>query len=193
MNATDLIQMREWERLKYYDPADVLRRFRSLEYRVAESSLPDNVKKLRRSDLKGHREGRNAALFCLCMTSVQGTTVFFARLEDQDYDFVTLWQQGDGVAYTPVQLKEVVPVSLNPTTDINATLAKLDKYSASDRTVVALLVNRELQLEFNSIDVPKLRLGGVWLYGAASRDQQKWFIYGDLLSKPYFCEFEYPS
>ena len=63
---------------------------------------------LRRNDLKEYREGRDAALFCLGMIRAQGTTVFFARLEAQDYDFVTLWQMGDETVYTPVQLKEVV-------------------------------------------------------------------------------------
>ena len=193
MNENDLIQMREWEHLKYHDPAVVLKKFRRLEHLVAESSLPDRVRTLRCNDLKKHREGRDAALFCLGMTTVQGTKVFFAPLEAQDYDFVTLWQQGDELVYTPVQLKEVVPASLNSTAGVNATLAKLGKYSGSNRTVVALLVNRELQLEFNSIDVPTLRLGGVWLYGAASLDQKKWFIYGDVLKKPYLWEFEYPS
>jgi hypothetical protein len=193
MKENDLIQIREWERLQYYHPADVLKNFRKLDHLVAEWSLPDNVRTLRRNDLRGHREGRDAALFCLGMTSVQGTTVFFARLEAQDYDFVTLWQRGDEAVYTPVQLKEVVPVSLNPTTNVNTTLAKLEKYSGSNRTVVALRVNRELRLEFNTIDVPKLPLGGVWLYGAVSQDQQKWFIYGDLLNKPCLQEFDYPS
>ena len=193
MKENDLIQMREWERLQYYHPADVLKSFRKLEHLVAESSLPDNVRTLRRHDLREHREGRDAALFCLGMSGVQGTTVFFARLEDQDYDFVTLWQRGDEAVYTPVQLKEVVPVSLNPTSNVNTTLANLAKYSGSNLTVVALRVNRDLRLELNSIDVPRLRLGGVWLYGAGSQDHEKWFIYGDLLNQPYLQEFDYPS
>ena len=80
MKENDLIQMREWDRLQYYHPADVLKNFRKLDHLVAEWSLPDNVRTLRRNDLRGHREGRDAALFCLGMTSVQGRTVFFARL-----------------------------------------------------------------------------------------------------------------
>jgi hypothetical protein len=193
MEQNDLIQMREWERLKFHDPSVVLTDLRRLKHLVAVSSLPENVKTLRRNDLKEYREGRNAALFCLGMTRAQGPTVFLARLEAQDYDFVTLWQNGDETVYTPVQLKEVVPESLNPNSNVNTTLTKLTKYSGSDRTVVALLVNREIRLEFNSIQVPKLRLGGIWLYGAVSPDQQKWFIYGDLLNEPRLWEFEYPS
>ncbi|MFH2075303.1 MAG: hypothetical protein ABIJ57_08155 [Pseudomonadota bacterium] len=166
---------------------------RRLDHLAAESSLSKNVKTLRRNDLKKYREGRDAALFCLGMTKVLGTTVFFACLEAQDYDFVTQWKNGDEAIYTPVQLKEVVSESLNPNSDVNDTLAKLTKYSGSDRTVVALRVNREIHLELNSIQFPKMRLGGIWLYGAAGPDQQKWSIYGDLLNEPQLWEYEYPS
>ncbi|MBU4455823.1 hypothetical protein KJ586_04925 [Patescibacteria group bacterium] len=151
------------------------------------------MKTLRRNNLKKYREGRDAALFCLGMTKVQGTTVFFAPLEAQDYDFVTLWLNGDEAIYTPVQLKEVVPESLNLNSNVNDTLAKLTKYSGSHRTVVALRVNREIHLELNSIQFPRIRLGGIWLYGAAGPDQQKWSIYGDLLNEPQLWEYEYPS
>lgn len=193
MEQNDLIQIREWERLKYYDPSTVLADLKRLDLLAAESSLPKIVKTLRRNDLKKYREGRDAALFCLGMTKVQGTTVFFARLEAQDYDFVTLWQNGDEAIYTPVQLKEVVPESLNPKSNVNDTLAKLTKYSGSDRTVVAVRVNREIHLELNSFQLPKMHLGGIWLYGAVGPDQQKWSIYGDLLKEPHLQEFEYPS
>jgi len=192
MELNDLIQMREWDRLKYYDPSIVLADLGKLDHLTAESSLPKNVKTLRRNNLKEYREGRDAALFCLGMSKVQGTTVFFARFEAQDYDFVTLWQDGSETIYTPVQLKEVVPESLNPNSNVNSTLAKLTKYSGFNRTVVALRVNRNIHLEFNSIQVPTMRLGGIWLYGAAARDQQKWFIYGDLLNEPHLWEYEYP-
>jgi hypothetical protein len=193
MGQNDLIQMREWERLKYYDPSIMLKSLRELDDLAAASSLPENVKTLRRNNLKKYREGRDAALFCLGMTKVEGTTVFFALLEAQDYDFVARRQNGDEDIYTPVQLKEVVPESLNPDSTVNDALAKLAKYQGSNRTVVALRINRRINLEFNSIQIPKIYLGGIWLYGAAGPDQQKWFIYGDLLNKPYLWEFEYPS
>jgi hypothetical protein len=193
MEQNDQIQMREWDRLRYYDPTIVLTKLGRLNNRVAESSLPKNVKTLRRNDMKKYREGRDAALFCLGMTKVIGTTVFFACLEAQDYDFVTRWNNGDDTIYTPVQLKEVVSESLNPNSDLNDTLAKLTKYSGSDRTVVALRVNRRIHLELNSIQFPKMSWGGIWLYGAMGPDQQKWSIYGDLLNEPHLWEFEYPS
>jgi hypothetical protein len=192
MELNDIIQMREWDHLKYYDPVTVLSDLRKLEHLAAESSLPHSVKTLRRNNLKKYREGRDAALFCLGMSKVQGTTVFFARYEAQDYDFVTLWRNGDEDIFTPVQLKEIVPESLNPNSNVNATIAKLSKYASFNRTVVALCINRNVHLEFNTIIVPAMDLGGIWLYGASVQDQQKWFIYGDLLSEPHLYEYEYP-
>jgi hypothetical protein len=185
--------MKEWERLKYHDPSVVLTDLRKLEYLLAESSLSEDTRTLRRNSLKEYREGRDAALFCLGMTKLRGTTIFFARCEAQEYDFVARWKSGDEDIYTPVQLKEVVPESLNLQSCVNTTLAKLTKYSSADRTVVALLVNREMHLEFNTIEVPKLHLGEIWLYGTTSRDQQNWFMYGDLLNTPHLSRFEYPT
>lgn len=193
MKQDDIIKIREWERLKYYDPVIILKHLRILNNLTVESALPKKVKTLRLNDLKKHREGRDAALFCLGMSKVQGTMVFFALLEDQDYDFVTRWKDGDETIYTPVQLKEVVPESLNPNSTVNAALAKLTKYAGSNRTVVALLVNREIHLELNSIQFPTVPLGGIWLYGAAAPDQQTWLIYGDLMNEPQLWEFEYPN
>ncbi len=60
--------------------------------------------------LKLHRESRTAALFCHGIGSAAlGTTVYYARHEASDYDFVSLWRRGDDEIYTPVQLKEARP------------------------------------------------------------------------------------
>lgn len=192
MELNDLIQIREWDRLKYYEPSIVLTELSTLDHLAAESSLPKNVKTLRRNDLKKYREGRDAALFCLGMSKVKGITVFFACLEAQGFDFVTRWQNGNETVYTPVQLKEVVPKSLNPNSNVNSTLAKLSKYSDLNRTILALRINRDIHLELNNIQVPAMPLGGIWLFGTAAQDQQKWFIYGDLLNTPFLWEYEYP-
>jgi len=193
MKQDDLIQIRAWECLKYDDPVIILRHLRILNNLAVESALPKKVKTLRLNDLKKYREGRDAALFCLGMSKVQGTTVSFALLEDQDYDFVTRWKNVGETIYTPVQLKEVVSESLNPHSTVNATLAKLAKYAGSNRTVVALLVNREIHLELDSIQFPNVPLGGIWLYGATAPDQQTWLIYGDLMNEPQLWEFDYPD
>ena len=127
------------------------------------------------------------------MAEITGKQVFYALHESQDYDFVTLWQRGDEWIYTPVQLKEVVPKALNTSASINATLQKLCKYPRSNSTAAAVIVNREMRLEFSKIHVPEVQMGGIWIYGTLSPDQNKWFIYGDLQKEPQRWEYEYPN
>lgn len=193
MSKNDLIQIREWEQLHFNDPVFILKELRKLELQLAGVHLAEEVRTLRTADLKGYREGRDAALFCLGMAAITGKQVFFALHESQDYDFVALWQREDEWIYTPVQLKEVVPESLNPNASVNATLQKLTKYPGSNRTTAAVIINREMRLEFSKIHVPEVQMGGIWIYGTLSPDQNRWFIYGDLQKEPHWWKYEYPN
>jgi hypothetical protein len=193
MNKNDLIQLREWKQLQFNDPVFILKELRMLELQLAGVTLAEEVRTLRTGGLKVYREGRDAALFCLGMAKITGNKVYFALHESQDYDFVTVWQCGDELNYTPVQLKEVVRDSLNPNANVNATLQKLTKYHGSNRTTAAVIINREMRLEFSKIHFPEVQMGGVWIYGTLSPDQSRWFIYGDLQKEPLLWEYEYPS
>jgi len=193
MSKSDLIQIREWEQLQFNDPVFILKELRKLELQLERVPVAEKVRTLRTADLKTYREGRDAALFCLGMAEITGKQVYYALHESQDYDFVTLWQREDEWIYTPVQLKEVVPESLNSSASINSTLQKLCKYPGSDRTTAAVIVNREIRLEFSKIHVPEVQMGGIWIYGTLSPDQNKWFIYGDLQKEPHRWEYAYPS
>ncbi len=191
----DRIRSREWERLEYHDPAEVLRRLRSFEPEVAASDLPDEAKSLRTHDLRHFKEKREAALFCHGLTVTgMGPTVYHASYESQDLDFVTRWEV-DGVRrYTPVQLKEVPPQELNARASIEETLLNLQKYVDSRDLVVALFLNRRLQhLNLADIEVPSLSIGGLWFFGAASEDGDAWFLYGDVLKAPQLHPFSYPE
>jgi hypothetical protein len=90
-------------------------------------------------------------------------------------------------------LKELVPAHVNPGASVAALLIGLKKYRNSTDLVVAIHVNREMQLNFAEVLVPKLALAAVWLYGAISPDQSKWMLYGDLLDQPASYEIPYPS
>jgi hypothetical protein len=94
MTLNEKIQLREWNKLRYHDPVDILRRLRDIEPIVTVSDLRPEVKSLRRGDLKRYREGRDAALFCHGMSRVLGTKVFFSLVEAADYDFVSLGRLG---------------------------------------------------------------------------------------------------
>jgi hypothetical protein len=82
--------------------------------RFEVSTLPVEVRQLRKHGQKTFREGRIGALFSYGMGKcVLGLDVHVALVEDEDYDFVTRWQQNDEERYCAVQIKELPPVHLN--------------------------------------------------------------------------------
>ena len=109
--SQDAIQINEWKKLEYFDPAEILLRLRNVEVQL---DMPDDIRALRTNSLKEFREGRDAALFSLGLSVALGTPVRFARHEASDYDFVVAAQLGDTLHLSPVQLKEWVPAELNP-------------------------------------------------------------------------------
>ncbi len=191
-NLDDVIRIRQWNKLQFHDPVVILKRLRELEFLVAESDLPREVKSLRRGDFKRDREGRNAALFCLGMSRAFGTDVLFAREEAADHDFVARWKRGEDDVFTPVQLKELVPEPLNPLATLTETLLSVTRYAALGHTAVAVLINRQTSLVLPEIRAPDVDCGGIWLFGAATPDQRKWYLYGDLLDDPRLYDYEYP-
>ncbi len=189
------VRRREWEKLEYHDPAEVLRRLRTFEPEVAASDLPDEVKSLRTHDQEGFKEGREAALFCHGLSvEVVLSTVYYAVFEDSDFDIVTVWEKDGERHYTPVQLKEVPPAERNPRASIEETLLKLQKYRGPNDLVVAVFLNRRMgRVNLSDIQVPPLSIGGLWLFGAASEDGDEWFLYGDVLKDRQPYRFSYPE
>src|SRR5258706_16193827 len=108
------------EMLDYRDPSPFLRRMRVLEDRISRSRLPGAHEGLRTNKLKRWRETRDVALFCVGISARIGQTVYLARSESQDYDFIARWVTGDTRRFTPIQLKEVVPSDLNPIASVQS-------------------------------------------------------------------------
>lgn len=194
MNAHDAIQTNHWSKLPYLDPRETLIGLRAIQKRAANSSIPKKAANLRRPSQKHDREGRDAALFCYGMSQVVGHDVLFALVEDSDYDFVARWVDGDVERFAPVQLKELVPETLNR----EATLEDLIEQIASDypdsvKTTFAVKVNRKIELDLLSLEVPAMQAGGLWVFGATSPDQQEWFLAGDLLADRHTYAFLYPE
>lgn len=125
------------------------------------------------------------------MSKVLGEKVYFSLDESEDHDFVSMWKNNDVLVYTPVQLKEVVPDSMNIKCTIESVLSKLAKYSGDD-LVVAVHLNKQSRFDFTKIKIPKLKISQLWMFGSLSLDQNKWFIYGDMLGHSNFYEFFYP-
>ena len=187
------IQIREWRKLTWHDPAVRLRRLREIERQILDMDLSPEIRHLRTNELKPYREAREAALFAHGMSVVVGVKVLFALHEASDYDFVASHEHDDGRTFYPIQLKEWVPSGLNPQESLNDLLGNLaHKYTSPSSTTIAIHVNRPGKVEFAELDVPKLEFGGLWLFGATTEDQSKWALYGSLLHSPLLYEFEYP-
>lgn len=188
------MNINEWETYEYLDSREVLIKLGHIQNPIANSDLQDKTKNLRDRDQEKYLEGRQAALFCYGIGyAFLKTQVYFTLVDDSDYDCVALRSRNGKAVYTPIQLKELVPESLNSSTSLEKELQKLRKYVTSDDLVIALHVNRAGKLEFPKINVPELNVAEVWLFGSKCPYQSRWFLYGDLLNNPSFFEFAYPA
>ena len=185
-------RLNAWSRFEYRDPEVVLRELRAVERETAALDLDDKVRRLRTGDLKYVRGFRDAALFTHGLATATGRKVYFAPVEDQDYDFVTAWQVGDHRHFCPVQLKEVPPADLNASTSLEGVLRSLDRYSATD-TVLAVLLNQAGTLALDRVAELRIRFSQVWLFWCASADHESWVIEGDVLATPARYSFCYPG
>jgi len=182
------------QKLKFHDPARFLADLRKIEVEVACSQTPERIRNLRTNGLKEAREQRQAALFCHGMGQRIGQTVFFAANEDQDYDFVASWVVEDKQHMAPVQLKEVVPPSLNPSASIDSIVAGLEKYSDSAGLTVAVHLNQAGRFESSSLQLQHLRVASFWIFAAASPDQSQWILWGNFTEPDaYGTRFIYPA
>lgn len=185
--------LRAAQRLKFQDPARFLADLREIEIEIATSQTPNCIRNLRTNKLKEAREQRQAALFCYGMGQRIGQTVFFAAHEDQDYDFVASWVIQGNQCFAPVQLKEVVPQSLNPLASIQTVIKGLDKYSDSAGLTVAVHLNQAGRFEPSSLQPLRLQIASLWVFGSASPDQSQWILWGNFTElDPYGTRFNYP-
>jgi hypothetical protein len=117
--------------------------------------------------------------------------------EDNDYDFVAVWENNGDNYFTHTQLKEVVPERLNVEASVQSIIDKLAaKYPVSDDLTVAIRVNRQFMLDLDKITIPAaLHIAAVWIYGAASQDASRWFLTGNLIEpEPNVAWFfDYPA
>jgi len=193
MNAHDELRMRGWRKRNWVDPSRILRGLRAIELGIAGQPMDPKVRALRTRPLRKFNEGRQAALFCHGISGLLGTTLYFAPLEAEAHDCVTMHVVGDTETYTPLQLKELVPTAMNPDTTLEGIFEDLRKYANATDTVVAVYINRRGTTDLNAIKVPRLSLGELWLFWAASEDLSRWQLYGDLLKDATVHDFSYPT
>lgn len=174
------VRARAFRKLKYFDPTDVLGQWRRLQIEVAQSDTPAEVRNLRTRELKGLAEMRQGLLFCLGMSERLGLPVRFAQSEASDYDGVAYWSVDDIAHFSPIQLKELPPETLNPTASVQTILDGLAKYADSEELSVAICVNRNGTVDLNALRLPNVKFAGVWMFAAANPEQTEWVLYGDL-------------
>lgn len=188
----DRASLNEAQKLLYRDPEVVLRELREIELIAAGLDISPQVRHLRTNDLKGVREYRQAALFSLGMSHNLGVPVRFYPVEASDYDFIATWAEQDVRHFAPVQLKELVPESLNSTATIQAIVNGLVKYSSSSLTV-GIFLNRQGTFIPQDLKIPPLCIGALWFVFATSPDQSEWVLYGDVLGQAHATSFTYPA
>lgn len=189
----DSTELRAATKLVFRDPTDYLIRLRELEIEVAQSDLPYKVKSLRTNTLKEWRELRSAAIFCHGIGQRFGNTIFFARGESQDYDFLASCIIGAEQHIVPVQLKELVPDELNSDANLPAVIESLKKYTDSKDLTVVIHLNRRIRFESEKFQCPPLNVGGLWMFGAATPDQSEWSLWGDFVGEVSGTRFSYPK
>jgi hypothetical protein len=176
--------------LEYHDPAEILRRLRSLEVRLQGADIDPKVLSLRTPSLNKYRERRDAAVFAYGMGLARSLDIGYAPEESSDYDFVTTWKDGGTQHFCPVQLKEIVPEALNPTATIDDLLAGLEKYSKTE-TVLAVKINRRSDLVLR--EKPILPFAQLWFFWASAPGSSRWCLYGDVLADPAYFSYDYPQ
>lgn len=189
----DRTSLRALEQLDYRDPLPFLIQLRQFERELAQSATPPKLKAMRTNGLKEWRETREAAMFCYLMGQRTRRNILLARGESQDYDFVASWVDQDIRHYAPVQLKELVPATLNPSLSIEGLISGLSKYVDSKNLTVAIHLNQRNRFELSALKIPALAIAGLWMFGAVSPDQSSWGLWGDFLASPAESVHKYPE
>lgn len=196
----DALRLRQFAKLEYGDPRGFLIQLRKFEIELSASDTPQSLRNLRTNGLKGEREMRDAALFCVGISECIGSDVRFAPFENQDFDFIATWPSSDIEPvqnFCPIQLKEVAPPHLNPNSSIQEVLDGLTKYTDSIDLVLAIKLNRPEHFDPSQVEVPSgLQFGGVWIFGSISEDQSEWAIFGDFANdaaEPIGHRYLYPA
>ena len=189
----DRTWVRSAQKLEFKNPSLFLANIRGIERELATSDSPKKIKNLRTNSLKEWRELRDAALFCHGMGQRIGQTVYFAKGESQDYDFVASWVVGEEQHLAPVQLKEVVPPELNPEATLQKTVNALAKYVDSEQLTVAIRLNQQTRFEPAQLSIPPLNIAALWVFAAISPDQSAWGLWGNFLEQLECSHFAYPA
>lgn len=111
--------------------------------------------------------------------------------ENSDYDFIATTVYNDRVVYVPVQTKELPPESIC-SKSIESEPDKLTKYARSDDLIVAYHLNREMNINMKTLEIPKLNIAGIFFFGKISSPSNRWVMYGGKLGEFGGGKYELP-
>ena|SRR5277367_912003 len=152
------------------NPTDVLKEIGPLK-----EGVDRKVRGFRAPRLKRKREIIEACLFCFGLSCRMERPVWVVDHEAFDYDFVAVSENNGNNFFAPTQLKEVVPNHLNQLSSVQSVIDKVaHAYPASPDLTVAIRINRHIMLDLDRIDISRLSVAALWLYGASSRDGSHW-------------------
>ncbi len=147
----------------------------------------------RRPESKAELEYRQAALFALARSIVgNDSTVRFAIVPTTDDSADTVLRTGTAPHhYEPVQLKEVVPETVDARQTLGALLAAIArKYCTGEVLTIAIHLNRDLVTTLGTIPDPAL--SGVTFYLFGLCDANRGFLAKDPFGRFEVVEFDIP-
>jgi hypothetical protein len=175
------MRLRQWMKLDYVRPDKFLEGLKDMEQLPGFQALPQKIKNLRTNALKETLERRQAALFCYGLGQITGTEFGIAHAEESDYDFVMAYHDSGNLCFSPLQMKEFVPETVNPTAELQKELDKLQKYSNSEDLVVAIHLNRRFRFDLSAYDFSNLSIKDLWFFGRAEAEGNQWVIMGNMM------------
>ena len=185
---------REWLQYQYREPGPLLIEMRRKQHTPERARLEYKVASLRTRKQRPLLEARFAALFAYGMSTAIDHTVEFALHEAKDFDFVARYTVGNEMVYVPVQLKEWVPLSVNPNQSLQDELDKLEKYTDSSDLVIVFCLNRTVSMDVSALRMPKQKFLEIWFLVCTSPNQENWALIGNMLESSHQAyRFMYPN
>ena len=186
------IRLRQLANRQFYDPKPVLVALRSFEGELADTEMPDLMRRLRTGRLKTEREARAAAIFAFGVSKVASGSVTVSPGEFEDSDFVLRIETSSGQLFAPVQLKELVPADRSSDASLNALFQGLSNLPPSD-TLLAVHLNQRLTIPIAELTSRRAPFRELWFFWATRPDSSSWCFFGDVMAKPVATQLDYPA
>ncbi len=179
-----------WKSLKFINPEKFLRGIQAPQSELDGQSIYGVSSQLRDRRVRSIEEDRRCAAFCYGFGAVTGKRVLFSDFESSDYDYVLSAEHEGHAHFIPLQMKQLVPEWRSATTSLQLEIDKLAKYRTSSDLVVAIHVNRRVNIQIEKLDLSSLNINELWLFGVLDQKYQEWLLLGDI-KKPTYGAYRY--